>query len=109
TVWSVTLSGTPMSSPTSTLAFPPAVNGSYPYTVGAVPSFTSVPASGTVVVSGLPTLVDVAFSSSVVPMVVRLTATPANVTLGNSTTLATTVTGGTTPYSYAYRQLPTGC
>ncbi len=38
-----------------------------------------------------------------------LTASPNPVTNGSTTTLSVGVTGGTTPYSYAYAGLPSGC
>jgi hypothetical protein len=36
-------------------------------------------------------------------------ATPATVTVGNSTNITATVSGGSTPYTYVYTGLPTGC
>ena len=42
-------------------------------------------------------------------LLVGLTATPSNITLGSSTKVATSVTGGAPPYTYVYSGLPTGC
>ena len=52
TVWNVTLNGTMRSSGTPTIVFWNLGNGSYPFSVGAVPHYTVNPASGTIVVQG---------------------------------------------------------
>ncbi|HEV2165892.1 MAG TPA: hypothetical protein VGS23_02765 [Thermoplasmata archaeon] len=62
TNWSVALKGFSMSSTGSTITFDE-INGSYHYTVGAVPGYTSAPSSGTVVVSGAPRSVSIAFTA----------------------------------------------
>ena len=51
TSWSITLAGTPMTSTGTSITFVDP-NGSYGYTVGAVPGYTANQASGTVVVAG---------------------------------------------------------
>lgn len=43
------------------------------------------------------------------PTITGFTATPNPVTLGGSTSIATTVTGGVAPYTYSYSGLPAGC
>lgn len=40
---------------------------------------------------------------------VSATATPSNITEGNSSVLSITVSGGTMPYAYSYSNLPAGC
>lgn len=43
------------------------------------------------------------------PGIASFTAVPNNFTVGTSTTLSVSVTGGTPPYSYVYSGLPGGC
>jgi PKD repeat protein len=50
-----------------------------------------------------------AFTVNAALSVTGATASPAKVTLGDSTTLSITTTGGTAPLKYAYTGLPTGC
>lgn len=62
TSWSVTLSGTTLSSTTDSIVFTEA-NGTYPYTVGSVSGYSASPASGSVTVSGAAQTVPVTFTS----------------------------------------------
>ena len=48
-------------------------------------------------------------SSAPQPSISSFTATPATITLGASTKFVVQASGGTTPYSYSYSGLPTGC
>ena len=64
TNWSVTLSGSPRSSTSSTIGFRE-TNGTYAYTVGAVSGYTASPASGTVTVSGANVTQTIAFTSAI--------------------------------------------
>jgi DNA-binding beta-propeller fold protein YncE len=64
TDWSVTLGGTTVSSFTGQIFFSQA-NGTYPFTVGAVPGFTPKPASGSVTVSGRAVTQTVVFTENV--------------------------------------------
>ncbi len=63
TSWSVTFNGTLGSATTSTIAFIIG-NGTWPYSVGAVPNYTPSSASGNVAVSGGPASQAIAFSPS---------------------------------------------
>jgi len=63
TSWSVTLQSTPQSSVTSVLAFVRA-NGTYAFTVGAVPGYSAAPASGSVIVYGTDVLKEINFTVS---------------------------------------------
>ena len=62
TAWSVTLGGVPAGSTTSAISFVEP-NGSYPYSVGAVPGFRATPTGGTVSVHGAPVSIGIAFSA----------------------------------------------
>jgi YVTN family beta-propeller protein len=109
TAWSVTLAGTLGQSSSSTVTFASEPNGSYPYSVGTVTGFRGAPSSGTLVVQGMPARVDITFSAASSNFSATLSASPASIVLGGSTTLTTTVTGGTPPFSYSYAPLPAGC
>ncbi|MCI4345977.1 MAG: YncE family protein [Thermoplasmata archaeon] len=109
TPWTVTLVSTPGSSSTNTIVFSGVRNGSYSYTVGVVAGFGSSPSSGSVLVAGAPRLLDINFTTSATSLAAHLSASPPNFTLGASTTLTTSLTGGSGPFSYLYSQLPTGC
>ncbi|MFZ0892764.1 MAG: hypothetical protein WB778_00845 [Thermoplasmata archaeon] len=63
TSWSVTLSGSLLSSTTSMIVFNHEPNGSYSYTVGAVTGYTASPVSGTIVVNGGPTAQSIDFTT----------------------------------------------
>ena len=65
TSWSVTLSGSTLSSTTNTIAFTEP-NGTYPYTVGAVSGYASSPSSGNVTVNGASQSVPITFTPSTV-------------------------------------------
>lgn len=92
-------------------------DGSYAYTQNATHLFSS---NGNYTVT---TVVTDSLSSSVTryltifvssagctnPVISQFTATPSSVSLGNSSTLAVTAAGGSTPYTYAYYYLPPGC
>jgi YVTN family beta-propeller protein len=63
TPWSITLNGIGNSSLSGPINFFEP-NGSFPYTVGSVPGYTSNLTSGTVVVAGGPRTIDVGFTST---------------------------------------------
>ncbi len=50
-----------------------------------------------------------AVSSSGGPTISSFTASPSTISLGQSTTYSVSVSGGTTPYTYSYSALPSGC
>ena len=110
TSWSVILNG--QSQPSSLKAiFFSEPNGSYAYTVGGVSGYSASPSSGNVVVNGSVVRVAISFSlASGGPLTITFfTANPATVSLGGSTHISTVVSGGTIPYTYTYRGLPSGC
>ena len=74
TLWSITLNGTANESTSNEIGFFE-LNGSYPYTVGAVPKFTAAPTSGTIPVLGGNVSQSVAFSLIPVPYSVTFTQT----------------------------------
>jgi YVTN family beta-propeller protein len=84
-------------------------NASYSFHVGAVSGYTSSPSSGPFTVAGLPVYVDVTFTAASTTLTASLTIDPSNLTLGSSTTLTTSASGGAPPYSYVYAGLPAGC
>ncbi len=64
TSWSVTLSGTPQTSMTSTVTFTEP-NGTYSFALGTVAGYTTSPSSGSVTVNGGPVSEPIAFASTV--------------------------------------------
>ncbi len=110
TSWSVILNGQSQSSSLKAIFFSEP-NGSYAYTVGGVSGYSASPSSGNVVVNGSVVRVAISFSlASGGPLTITsFTANPATVSLGGSTHISTVVSGGTTPYSYTYQGLPSGC
>jgi YVTN family beta-propeller protein len=108
TTWSVTLSSQPNSASTATIQFTEG-NGTDPFTVGTVPGYTPAPASGSITVDGAPANQNVVFTAAPAALSVTLTADPGTLTVGSSTTLTATVTGGSSPFTYAYTCLPPGC
>ncbi|HEY6238238.1 MAG TPA: thermopsin family protease [Thermoplasmata archaeon] len=67
TGWVVTFGGTLVSSALDEIMFP-ATNGTYPYTIGKLPGYTSTLTAGNVTVSGAPAPVDVAFAAVAVTL-----------------------------------------
>jgi YVTN family beta-propeller protein len=63
TLWSVTLNGSLGNSSSTTLTFSVG-NGTYPYTVNSISSYTANRSSGNVIVNGGPQSVSIAFSTS---------------------------------------------
>ncbi len=63
TLWSVSLGGSTLSSPTNSILFTEA-NGSFGYTVGGVPGYTADPSSGSIHVSGGDQLIEIRFSAN---------------------------------------------
>ncbi len=108
TQWTVTLGGTPKSSSTTTISFTEA-NGSYSFSVGAVTGYSASPNSGAADVAGAPVDQAIVFTLGSVAFSVTLTAQPSDITLGNSSTLTATTSGGTPPFAYVYSGLPAGC
>lgn len=88
------------SSSTASLSCTPTVAGVFSSIVATVTD-----ASGATTTSSAVTLT----VQGTGPVVSAFTATPSTVVLGNSSVLAATVSGGTTPYSYSYTGLPAGC
>lgn len=108
TSWTVTLAGTPKSNTTPTIGFSEP-DGSYAFTVGTVLGYSASPNSGSAVVSGGPFQQTIVFKLGVVALSVELSASPTSLTLGNSTTITTTTSGGSPPFTYVYGGLPSGC
>ena len=106
--WTVTLGGQPGSSSSTSIPFNE-VNGTYAFTVTPVSGYTSSPASGSVMIDGAAKTESITFAAAVSPLLVSLTATPATLDVGSSTTVTATVSGGSAPYTYAYSGLPAGC
>lgn len=100
------------------VAFKPPANGTYQFYVkdiNAVPGSAYAndwaPHSNTVTDQQKENVTSYSFTvgSGTSPLTASLTANPASVTLGNSTTLSTSASGGTGPYSFVYTGLPPGC
>lgn len=51
----------------------------------------------------------VSFTVNAYPSVSSVTATPANLDVGQSTDLSVSVSGGSTPFAYSWSSLPAGC
>jgi len=112
TQWAISLTpsisgNSPATAPASIVFNAP--NASYTFTVGAVNGYSASPSSSSVVVAGHPVYQTIAFSVGTSLLSATLTADPANLSLGASTTLTTSTAGGTAPYSYVYTGLPMGC
>ncbi len=110
TLWSVTLNGTLAASNTTLVEFNE-TNGTYSYSVGAVPGYSATPASGSVTVNALPVSLAVAFVAnppSSYPVLFQESGLPngtswsvtLNGTLGgsNTTSVAFSETNGTYPF-----------
>ncbi len=108
TMWSVTLGGVNLGSVTSSISFSESA-GPYTFAVGSVPGYGASPSSGSIVVTNAPRFEDITFSAGSGALTASLTAEPASLTLGDSTTLTTTTGGGVAPFSYVYTGLPKGC
>ncbi|MFZ1022756.1 MAG: hypothetical protein WAN87_01295 [Thermoplasmata archaeon] len=80
TNWSVTLSGSVLSSTTSTIVFSEP-NGNYAFTVGAVTGYSANPPSGTIPVNGAPATQTIVFSA---PPTFALTFTESGLPSGTS-------------------------
>lgn len=87
---------------TSSLACTPTIGGNFSVTV------TVHDAQGKSISDQL-TLTVIAKSAGTSPIISSFTGSPSSFTLGNSTSLAVLVTGGTPPYSFVYSNLPPGC
>lgn len=90
TTWSVTLSGTTVSSALQEIAFSEP-NGSYTYTVGAVSGYTTTSASGTATVSGSSPSYDIPFTATSVTLSGTVSPATATVTVDGA---SVSVTGG---------------
>lgn len=108
TPWTVTLAGTLKGSPTRFIVFSEP-NGVYSFSVGTVTGYSASPNSGSADVTGAPVLKTITFTLGTLALSVQLAANPANITLGASTTLTATTSGGTPPFTYVYIGLPSGC
>ncbi|MCI4365841.1 MAG: hypothetical protein L3K10_07290 [Thermoplasmata archaeon] len=91
TNWSVNLSSIVNSSTTRDVNFQDA-NGTYPYTIGAVPGYRGVPSNGTVDLDGASVAVDVTFSQVTYPVTWNETGLP-NGTNWSATIANRTATG----------------
>jgi YVTN family beta-propeller protein len=110
TSWTVSLEGTGGSAPGPTIYFL-AANGSYPYTIGTVPGYTSDPANGTVRVSGAPVQVAVTFTAGGAgPLrILSFLVTPSTLSVGATVSVLVTTSGGIGPLTYRYSGFPAGC
>ncbi|HUZ80281.1 MAG TPA: protease pro-enzyme activation domain-containing protein [Thermoplasmata archaeon] len=115
TSWSVTLNGATESATATTIVFGGLTNGSYPYTVGAVPGYTASPSAGSISVSGGDYSQPITFSAeSTYAVTLTETGLPSgaswSVTLGGS--LESSVTSSITfnepngQYSYSITAIP---
>jgi YVTN family beta-propeller protein len=108
TLWNVTLDGTKNYSVTPSIGFTEPA-GSYSFTVGIVTGYVATPSSGMLPVTG-PESPGIVFTMSAPgALSVTLRVQPSSITLGNSTTITASPTGGEAPLSYSYSDLPTGC
>ena len=89
------------SSNTASFVCTPTSSGAF--TIGVAVTDTK----GTQVSSSTSLIVNSAVAGG--PTISSFVASPATLTLGGSTTFTVTVNGGTTPYSYSYTGLPSGC
>jgi hypothetical protein len=89
--WTVTLSGTPQSSTTSTITFSE-TNGNYAYTVAVVTGYSAAPTSGTLTVNGAGVSQTITFTSAVATTY-AVTFTESGLTFG--TTWSVTLNGST--------------
>ncbi len=107
TYWSVSLGGNQSSSTGTTIVLY-APNGTYTFSVAPVQDYTSSPSSGQIVVNGP---VSKAITFTPVPMltITSYTASPENITLGESLTLTAVTANGTGVLTYVYVGLPPGC
>lgn len=89
TSWGVIFAGNLKTSTTPAIGFVVA-NGSYAYTVNAIPGFTAIPSSGSVTVNGAPTGAAIAFTNGA--YAVTLTASPSTgLTVNSVVTFTVTV------------------
>lgn len=114
--WSVTLTGSAsfpgsMTNTSTTASIGFQVPAGYQGTFGTTgPSgYSASPSSGTVSASasGGPTTESISFVANL--KIVSFTATPSTLTVGAQLTLTVTVSGGVSPFTYSYVQLPSGC
>ena len=108
TEWQVGLAGATNVSTTASIGFTEP-NGQYSFTVPSTLGFNASPRSGSVLVNAAALTENITFSSGPVPFTVELQANPATISLGNATNFTTATTGGTSPFVYAYTNLPAGC
>ncbi|MCI4339512.1 MAG: YncE family protein [Thermoplasmata archaeon] len=108
TMWNVSVGGSPQSSTTSSIVFSEQ-NGTYSFTVSPVTGFAAVPSSGDLTVFGGPIDQNITFIAGTGALTATLTATPATITLGESSNFTTVTGGGAPPFEYVYTNLPTGC
>lgn len=96
TTWSVTLGGVEQTSSTSTITFSEP-NGTYSYTIGAVPGYAATPLKGSVKVAGAaPSPISIAFSVRTYTVTFQESGLPSgtswSVTLGGTQKTSTTST-----------------
>jgi len=84
-------------------------SGTYDWSVGAVTGYSASPSSGSAHVLGAPYYQNITFTAGSSALSVRLVADPATISLGATSVLTTTTSGGSPPFSYEYADLPMGC
>jgi hypothetical protein len=115
TAWAVTLNGSQGYSANSSIAFSLPNGTGYAFNVSPVASYNATPRTGTLNVSGSGASKTITFaavpSSSTLTLLViaSFVASPDPVSQDNQLTLSVTASGGDTPYSYSYQNLPAGC
>jgi hypothetical protein len=106
TSWSVTLGSSTYSSTTPTITFHEP-NGSYEYSVAAVPGYVELLAPGVVEVANDTPLTVANFTE--VLAVGAFSVTPSTVTEGSSATFRLALVGGVAPFTVGYGGLPKNC
>ncbi len=89
------------------------VNGTYAFSAGGPAGTMAAPSTGHLTIAGAAVIEAVNFTSAsgTVPalVVVGFAATPDPVVATEATNFTVTVSGGVTPYSFSYTDLPGGC
>jgi hypothetical protein len=95
TSWSVTVSGTTLTSTGGSIVFAGLTNGSYPYTVTFVNGYTASPASGTVTVAGSAQSIPITYAA-ITPPTYPLSFTESGLIVGTSWGVTVTDVGSLT-------------
>ncbi len=110
TIWSIVVAANVTESLTPSL-FLALANGTYDYSVPpAADGYFALPANGSVIVSGLPLVLEVDFFPPVSPgpSITSFVVTPSSASLGTAFRFSVDA-DGTTPLTYVYGGLPPGC